>query len=77
MHVPVLLHESIEGLNIKEGGIYVDCTTNRGGHSVEIAKALLNFLMLLQVLCRHSTVIERRTLLPRRSRHFVWQPMMS
>jgi 16S rRNA (cytosine1402-N4)-methyltransferase len=40
MHIPVLLHESIEGLNIKEGGIYVDCTTNRGGHSIEIAKAL-------------------------------------
>lgn len=40
MHIPVLLHESIEGLAIKEGGIYVDCTTNRGGHSVEIAKLL-------------------------------------
>jgi 16S rRNA (cytosine1402-N4)-methyltransferase len=40
MHIPVLLHESIEGLNIKAGGIYVDCTTNRGGHSQEIAKAL-------------------------------------
>ena len=40
MHIPVLLHESIEGLNIKEGGVYVDCTTNRGGHSIEIAKVL-------------------------------------
>ena len=40
MHVPVLLHESIEGLAIKKGGIYVDCTTNRGGHSIEIAKLL-------------------------------------
>ena len=40
MHIPVLLQESIEGLNIKEGGVYVDCTTNRGGHSIEIAKAL-------------------------------------
>jgi 16S rRNA (cytosine1402-N4)-methyltransferase len=40
MHIPVLLHESIEGLNIKEGGIYVDCTTNRGGHSQEIAKRI-------------------------------------
>jgi 16S rRNA (cytosine1402-N4)-methyltransferase len=38
MHIPVLLHESIEGLNIKAGGTYVDCTTNRGGHSIEIAK---------------------------------------
>lgn len=39
-HIPVLLHESIEGLAIKKGGIYVDCTTNRAGHSVEIAKLL-------------------------------------
>jgi 16S rRNA (cytosine1402-N4)-methyltransferase len=40
MHIPVLLNESIEGLNIQAGGAYVDCTTNRGGHSAEIAKAL-------------------------------------
>lgn len=40
MHIPVLCEESIRGLNIKEGGIYVDCTTNRGGHSLKIAKAL-------------------------------------
>ena len=40
MHIPVLLHESIEGLAIKEGGVYIDCTTNRGGHSKEIAKLL-------------------------------------
>ncbi len=40
MHIPVLLHESIEGLNIKAGGTYVDCTTNRAGHSQEIAKAV-------------------------------------
>lgn len=39
-HIPVLLHESLEGLAIQEGGVYVDCTTNRGGHSLEIAKAL-------------------------------------
>lgn len=40
MHIPVLLQESIQGLNINSGGIYVDCTTNRGGHSIEIAKLL-------------------------------------
>ncbi len=39
-HIPVLLHESLRALAIQEGGIYVDCTTNRGGHSLEIAKAL-------------------------------------
>ena len=40
MHIPVLLNESISGLNIRAGGIYVDCTTNRGGHSVEMAKLI-------------------------------------
>ncbi|WP_031543100.1 16S rRNA (cytosine(1402)-N(4))-methyltransferase RsmH [Mesoplasma photuris] len=39
-HIPVLLHESIELLNIKPDGIYVDCTLGRGGHSSEILKQL-------------------------------------
>jgi len=39
-HYSVLKNESIEGLNIKPDGIYVDCTTGGGGHSLEIAKRL-------------------------------------
>lgn len=39
-HVSVLLNETIEGLNIKEDGIYVDCTLGGGGHSSEILKRL-------------------------------------
>ncbi|MBO5538825.1 MAG: 16S rRNA (cytosine(1402)-N(4))-methyltransferase RsmH [Prevotella sp.] len=35
-HVPVLLHESISGLNIQPTGIYVDVTFGGGGHSREI-----------------------------------------
>ncbi len=39
-HKPVLLAECIEGLNIKENGIYVDGTLGGAGHSKEIAKKL-------------------------------------
>jgi 16S rRNA (cytosine1402-N4)-methyltransferase len=39
-HVPVLLKESIEGLNIKPDGIYADLTFGGGGHSREILKRI-------------------------------------
>ncbi len=39
-HIPVLLSETIENLNIKEDGIYVDCTMGGAGHSSEILKKL-------------------------------------
>ena len=39
-HIPVLLNETIEGLNIKPEGIYVDLTLGRGGHSKEVLKRL-------------------------------------
>ena len=39
-HVSVLLWETIEGLNIKPNGIYVDGTAGGAGHSTQIAKKL-------------------------------------
>ena len=39
-HVPVLLKESVDGLNIGEGGCYVDVTFGGGGHSREILSRL-------------------------------------
>lgn len=39
-HVPVLLNESVDGLNIKAGGVYVDVTFGGGGHSKEILSRL-------------------------------------
>ena len=40
MHVSVLLNEAIENLNIKEDGIYVDCTLGYAGHSSQILKRI-------------------------------------
>lgn len=40
MHKSVLLDESIEGLNIKEDGIYIDCTLGYGGHAEAILKRI-------------------------------------
>lgn len=37
-HIPVLLNESIEGMNLHPGGIYVDVTFGGGGHSKEILR---------------------------------------
>jgi len=39
-HIPALLNESIEGLNIRPDGIYVDVTFGGGGHSMEILKRI-------------------------------------
>ena len=39
-HISVLKDESISGLNINPDGVYIDCTTGGGGHSLEIAKRL-------------------------------------
>jgi 16S rRNA (cytosine1402-N4)-methyltransferase len=35
-HIPVLLSEAMDGLKIREDGVYVDCTFGGGGHSAEI-----------------------------------------
>ena len=39
-HNPVLLHASVDGLNIKPDGVYVDVTFGGGGHSREILRRL-------------------------------------
>jgi 16S rRNA (cytosine1402-N4)-methyltransferase len=40
MHIPVLLKEVMDGLNLQEGDVVVDGTINRGGHSKEICKLI-------------------------------------
>ncbi|OGD56449.1 16S rRNA (cytosine(1402)-N(4))-methyltransferase [Candidatus Beckwithbacteria bacterium RIFCSPLOWO2_02_FULL_47_23] len=38
LHQPVLLQFVIDGLNVRQGKAYLDCTVGSGGHAVEIAK---------------------------------------
>ena len=38
VHIPVMLNECLDGLNLKEDGIYVDATIGGAGHSLEILK---------------------------------------
>lgn len=48
-HVPVLLKECLDGLNIKPYGIYVDGTLGGAGHSIEIAKKVSKDGLLLGI----------------------------
>lgn len=49
LHTPVLLKETIEGLNIKENGIYLDLTLGRAGHSSHILSKLNTSGLLIGV----------------------------
>ncbi len=40
VHIPVLFKETIEYLNVRPGGVYVDCTLGGAGHSFEIIKRM-------------------------------------
>ena len=39
-HVPVLLHPTVDGLNMRPDGVYIDATFGGGGHSREILARL-------------------------------------
>ena len=49
IHVPVLLNESIDSLNIDPNGFYIDCTLGDGGHSQAILKQLNPEGLLLSI----------------------------
>ena len=59
-HISVLLDECINGLNIKENGIYVDMTLGYAGHSSEILKRLKNgFLYALIKILMHVIIVRK------------------
>jgi len=49
IHIPVLLQETIDSLDIKPKGFYIDCTLGDGGHSTEILKNLSKEGLLLSI----------------------------
>ena len=57
-HVPVLLDEVINGLNIKSDGVYLDLTLGRGGHSEEILKRLSPYGRLIGVDQDETAILE-------------------
>ena len=59
-HIPVMLYEAINGLNIKANGVYVDCTLGGGGHSSEILRRL-NEGGMLYCFDQDDYAIERGT----------------
>ena len=46
-HIPVLLHEALNGLCIKQDRVYLDCTFGRGGHSRAILASVGEFGRLI------------------------------
>ncbi|MCL2661884.1 MAG: 16S rRNA (cytosine(1402)-N(4))-methyltransferase RsmH [Oscillospiraceae bacterium] len=61
-HIPVLLKESIDGLNIKPYGIYVDGTLGRAGHALEIVRRLSTG-RLIAIDCDEEAIINAKKLL--------------
>jgi len=59
-HLPVLLHECLDGLNIRPDGVYLDCTLGGAGHSSEIIKRLNENGMLIGI-DRDGNAIEAAT----------------
>ncbi|NLZ24320.1 16S rRNA (cytosine(1402)-N(4))-methyltransferase RsmH [Candidatus Dojkabacteria bacterium] len=49
VHVPVLLKESLNALNINPTSFYIDCTLGDGGHSIEILRRLNSEGLLLSI----------------------------
>ena len=49
MHVPVLLQQTIDGLNLKQGDIFVDATLGGGGHSQRVCEIFGNNITMIGI----------------------------
>ncbi len=72
-HIPVLLHDTVAGLNIDPNGVYVDVTFGGGGHSREILSQLENGRLFAfdqdPDAAQNAPDDERFTLIPQNFRH--------
>ena len=59
-HIPALLHQTIDGLDIKPNGIYIDATFGGGGHSLEILNKLTTGKLIAfdQDIDAHKNIIK-------------------
>ncbi len=71
LHVPVLLKEVIDGLNIKKDGVYLDLTLGRAGHSSEIISRLSPEGLLIGVDQDDEAIEYSKTRLSKISDNFV------
>ena len=56
IHIPVLLNETIDSLNITPYGFYIDCTLGDGGHSIEILNKLSEKGLLFSFDCDQNAI---------------------
>ena len=56
IHIPVLLNETIDSLNITPDGFYIDCTLGDGGHSIEILNKLSEKGLLFSFDCDQNAI---------------------
>ena len=70
-HIPVLLKQVIEGLNIKNDGIYLDLTLGRAGHSEQILKRLSSNGLLIGVDQDETAIKESEERLNKISSNFI------
>lgn len=58
-HIPIMLNEVIDNLNIKPNGIYVDLTVGGAGHSTEILRRIkMENLFALIKMKKHCQLLE-------------------
>ena len=70
-HTTVLLQESIDGLDIHEGDVFVDCTINGGGHSEEVAKRFGKKVKIVGIDMDANALLKAKDRLTKQNADFV------